>query len=177
MYQLLPSVILSRPLKESTPLAIPFPLTNPRGIRLLMKRDAIWATAAMTKCSHACLCTHVWKDWRSFVSIQSIIFARYVPENTFPFPVAWYRGYPLVAQKRKTGSRSFVTAIWGPDYDAVGAITLLHAFADSGYRRILATVASTRYEGRSGCIACIQYLFKRPSTLTVCQRTGIGIKR
>ena len=35
----------------------------------------------------------------------------------------------------------------GPDYDDVGAITLLHAFADSGYINILATVASTKYEG------------------------------
>src|SRR5258708_33123176 len=35
----------------------------------------------------------------------------------------------------------------GPDYDDVGAIALLHAFADSGYVKILATVASTKYEG------------------------------
>ncbi len=35
----------------------------------------------------------------------------------------------------------------GPDYDDVGAIALLHAFADSGYAKILATVASTKYDG------------------------------
>jgi pyrimidine-specific ribonucleoside hydrolase len=31
----------------------------------------------------------------------------------------------------------------GPDYDDVGAITLLHAFADGGKANILATIAST----------------------------------
>jgi pyrimidine-specific ribonucleoside hydrolase len=35
----------------------------------------------------------------------------------------------------------------GPDYDDVGAITLLHALADSGQVNILATIASTKYPG------------------------------
>ena len=43
----------------------------------------------------------------------------------------------------------------GPDYDDVGAITLLHAFADSGYAKILATVASTKYDG----VACVLNVF------------------
>lgn len=43
----------------------------------------------------------------------------------------------------------------GPDYDDVGAITLLHAFADSGYAKILATIASTKYEG----VACVMNVF------------------
>ena len=34
----------------------------------------------------------------------------------------------------------------GPDYDDVGALTMLHAFADSGKAEILATMASNRYE-------------------------------
>ena len=38
----------------------------------------------------------------------------------------------------------------GPDYDDVGAITLLHSFADSGYAKILATVASSSCSGPSG---------------------------
>ena len=32
----------------------------------------------------------------------------------------------------------------GPDYDDVGAITLLHAFADSGKATILATMSSNK---------------------------------
>lgn len=51
----------------------------------------------------------------------------------------------------------------GPDYDDVGAITLLHAFADSGYIKILATVASTKYEGVAGVFNVFNTYFKRPS--------------
>ena len=43
----------------------------------------------------------------------------------------------------------------GPDYDDVGAITLLHAFADRGDAKILATIASTKYE----CVACVFSVF------------------
>src|SRR5450432_1313512 len=35
---------------------------------------------------------------------------------------------------------------FGPDYDDVGAITLLHCFADSGWVRILATMASSKHK-------------------------------
>lgn len=50
----------------------------------------------------------------------------------------------------------------GPDYDDVGAITLLHAFADSGYVKILATVASTKYEGVAGVFSVFNTYFQRP---------------
>lgn len=50
----------------------------------------------------------------------------------------------------------------GPDYDDVGAITLLHAFADSGYVKILATVASTKYEGVAAVFDVLNTYFKRP---------------
>jgi inosine-uridine nucleoside N-ribohydrolase len=53
----------------------------------------------------------------------------------------------------------------GPDYDDVGAITLLHAFADSGYVNILATVASTKYEGVAGVFNVFNTYFNRPSVL------------
>lgn len=49
----------------------------------------------------------------------------------------------------------------GPDYDDVGAITLLHAFADSGYVKILATIASTRYEGVAAVFNVLNTYFKR----------------
>ena len=54
----------------------------------------------------------------------------------------------------------------GPDYDDVGAITLLHAFADSGKINILATMASTKYE----CVACVMNVFN-----TYFGRPGIPI--
>lgn len=50
----------------------------------------------------------------------------------------------------------------GPDYDDAGAITLLHAFADSGRDKILATVASTKYEGVAAVLNVFNTYFKRP---------------
>jgi pyrimidine-specific ribonucleoside hydrolase len=50
----------------------------------------------------------------------------------------------------------------GPDYDDVGAITLLHAFADSGRANILATIASTKYEGVAGVFNVLNTYFNRP---------------
>jgi inosine-uridine nucleoside N-ribohydrolase len=50
----------------------------------------------------------------------------------------------------------------GPDYDDVGAITLLHALADSGEAKILATVASNKYEGIAGILDVFNTYFKRP---------------
>jgi inosine-uridine nucleoside N-ribohydrolase len=53
----------------------------------------------------------------------------------------------------------------GPDYDDVGAITLLHAFADSGYINILATVASTKYEGVAAVFNVLNTYFNRSGLL------------
>src|ERR1700722_20064227 len=50
----------------------------------------------------------------------------------------------------------------GPDYDDVGAITLLHAFADSGMAVILATMASNRYEGVAAVLNLFNTYFGRP---------------
>ena len=53
----------------------------------------------------------------------------------------------------------------GPDYDDVGAITLLHAFADSGYVKILGTIASTKYEGVAAVFDVLNTYFNRPDIL------------
>lgn len=50
----------------------------------------------------------------------------------------------------------------GPDYDDVGAITLLHAFADQGRIDILATMASTRYEGVAAVLDVLNTYFRKP---------------
>src|SRR5688500_1235661 len=50
----------------------------------------------------------------------------------------------------------------GPDYDDVGAIALLHAYADSGQANILATVASTKYEGVAAVLNVFNTYFNRP---------------
>jgi pyrimidine-specific ribonucleoside hydrolase len=50
----------------------------------------------------------------------------------------------------------------GPDYDDVGAITMLHAFADNGEAEILATIASTKYEGVGSVLNVLNTYFGRP---------------
>ena len=51
----------------------------------------------------------------------------------------------------------------GPDYDDVGAMALLHAFADKGECTILATVASNKYKFTGPVLDIINTYFKRPS--------------
>lgn len=50
----------------------------------------------------------------------------------------------------------------GPDYDDVGAISILHAMADSGKVEILATVASNKHELVAPAISVLNYYFGRP---------------
>ena len=52
---------------------------------------------------------------------------------------------------------------FGPDYDDVGAIAMLHAYADSGYVNILGTIASTRYEGVAASLDVFNTYFGRPN--------------
>jgi len=72
--------------------------------------------------------------------------------------------FSLCAQKRQTIPIIFDSDM-GPDYDDVGAIALLHAFADTGYVKILATVASTKYEGVAAVFSVFNTYFKRPGLL------------
>jgi hypothetical protein len=51
----------------------------------------------------------------------------------------------------------------GPDYDDVGAITILHALADKGEARILATMASNRYEGIAAVLNVFNTYFNLPN--------------
>lgn len=65
----------------------------------------------------------------------------------------------------------------GPDYDDVGAIAMLHAYADSGYLKMLATVASTRYEGVAGVLNVFNTYFKRPNIpIGVVSANGLDIR-
>jgi len=70
------------------------------------------------------------------------------------------------AQKNNRPVSIIFDSDMGPDYDDVGAITLLHALADSGQAKILATIASTKYEG----VACVMNVFN-----TYFNRPGIPI--
>lgn len=50
----------------------------------------------------------------------------------------------------------------GPDYDDVGALAILHAFADSGYIHILATMASNKHDLVAPSIDVINTYFGHP---------------
>jgi pyrimidine-specific ribonucleoside hydrolase len=50
----------------------------------------------------------------------------------------------------------------GPDYDDVGALTMLHALEDKGEAKILGTMACTDYEGVGSVISLLNTYFKKP---------------
>ena len=83
----------------------------------------------------------------------------------------------LTAQKKIIPVSIIFDSDMGPDYDDVGAITLLHAFADSGYVNILATVASTKYEGVAAIFNVFNSYFNRPGILIgVPKNKGLELK-
>src|SRR5215467_5954674 len=49
-----------------------------------------------------------------------------------------------------------------PDYDDVGAMALLHAFADKGQAKILATISSNAFETTVPTLSVLNTYFKRP---------------
>lgn len=68
----------------------------------------------------------------------------------------------IAAAQSKQPVRVIFDTDMGPDYDDVGAITLLHAFADSGKTKILATIASTKYDGVAAVLNVFNTYFKKP---------------
>jgi inosine-uridine nucleoside N-ribohydrolase len=66
----------------------------------------------------------------------------------------------VIAQQNKRVSIIFDSDI-GPDYDDVGALTILHVLADHGEAKILATVASNKYEGIAGVLNVFNTYFHR----------------
>ena len=66
----------------------------------------------------------------------------------------------LFAQNKKPVSIIFDTDI-APDYDDVGAMALLHAFADMGEAKILATVSSNAFETTAPTLSVLNTYFKR----------------
>lgn len=65
----------------------------------------------------------------------------------------------------------------GPDYDDVGAITLLHAFADQGKIHILATIASTRYDHVAAVMNVFNTYFRRKEMpIAVPHKNGLMLR-
>ncbi len=67
----------------------------------------------------------------------------------------------VFAQKQKPVSIIFDTDI-APDYDDVGAMALLHAFADMGEAKILATISSNAFETTVPTLSVLNTYFNRP---------------
>lgn len=68
----------------------------------------------------------------------------------------------LNAQSKRSPVRIIFDSDMGPDYDDVGAITMLHAFEDNGEAKILATVASTKYNGVASVLNVFNTFFNKP---------------
>ena len=78
--------------------------------------------------------------------------------------IACFACFTVFVQAQKTVPTPVIfDSDMGPDYDDVGAITLLHSFADSGKIKILATVASTKYAGVAGVLDVFNTYFKKPN--------------
>lgn len=68
----------------------------------------------------------------------------------------------LYAQEKEDIPSVIFDTDMGPDYDDVGAMAMLHAFADHGEAEILATIASTKYEGVAAVLNVLNTYFKKP---------------
>ncbi len=75
----------------------------------------------------------------------------------------FYCATNVFAQKKAEPAHIIFDSDMGPDYDDAGAITILHALAAEGEVRILATIASTKYEGVAGVLNVFNTYFKRPN--------------
>ncbi|MDQ6845021.1 MAG: nucleoside hydrolase [Bacteroidota bacterium] len=67
----------------------------------------------------------------------------------------------VFAQKQKPVSIIFDTDI-APDYDDVGAMAVLHAFADMGEAKILATISSNAFQTTVPTLSVLNTYFNRP---------------
>ena len=79
------------------------------------------------------------------------------------FTILLCLGMNAFAQQKAKPVNIIFDSDMGPDYDDVGAITILHALADKSEAHILATMASTKYEGVAGVLNVFNTYFKRPN--------------
>lgn len=65
---------------------------------------------------------------------------------------------------------------FGPDYDDVGAVALLHCAADNGEAKILSTVVSNRYPLSAPCLGIVNAYYNRPDIpIGVPQKGAVSI--
>ncbi|XWW46047.1 nucleoside hydrolase [Fibrella sp. USSR17] len=71
--------------------------------------------------------------------------------------------YPAAAQKRSEPMPVIFDTDMGPDYDDVGAIAMLHSYADEGRVSILGTIASSKYPRVVPVLSVLNTYFGRPT--------------
>ena len=96
---------------------------------------------------------------------RSLSLSQRMIAKTFLFCCLLLQVVSSPAQKKDKPVAIIFDSDMGPDYDDVGAIAMLHAFADSGYAKILATVASTKYEGVAAIFNIFNTYFERPDLM------------
>lgn len=82
----------------------------------------------------------------------------------------------MKAQTKQTPVRIIFDSDMGPDYDDVGALAILHAMADKGECKILATVSSNEHSLTTAVLDVLNIYFKRPNLpVGVVRGNGINI--
>lgn len=82
----------------------------------------------------------------------------------------------MKAQTKQTPVRIIFDSDMGPDYDDVGALAILHAMADKGECKILATVSSNEHSLTAAALNVLNTYFKRPNVpVGVVRENGINI--
>lgn len=81
--------------------------------------------------------------------------------------ILFFLSTPLIFAQSKVHKKEVPVSIifdtdMGPDYDDVGAITMLHAMADMGECRILATIASNKHPLVAATLSVLNTYFSRP---------------
>ena len=83
-------------------------------------------------------------------------------KHIFLLALIFHNGDFVGAQKQRPPVKVIFDTDMGPDYDDVGAITLLHALAANGECEILATVASDGYPFIAPTLEVFNRYFKKP---------------
>ena len=82
----------------------------------------------------------------------------------------------MKAQAKQTPVRIIFDSDMGPDYDDVGALAILHAMADKGECKILATVSSNEHRLTTATLNVLNTYFKRPDIpVGIVKQNGINV--
>ena len=80
------------------------------------------------------------------------------------------------AQKKAKPVKIIFDSDIGPDYDDVGALAILHAMADNGECKILATISSNKHSLTAPALSVLNTYFKKPGIpVGIVKKDGVNI--